>query len=424
MWSAFSQYVTTQVISEYANSLQQLYIQLHPLLLSTFLENAPTAFSPSMASVTPASEDIPLALCVMTASLTELLADAILTRATPDANTPELRQVKNCISDFHRRMTGWFPFNSRTAPTPSGVTPGFELSLAYARLAVLLSPRPVDLTFTKHSTKRGKEVRWRERVKATEEAWKTMRESERAKGKGKIGQNQWAMEEVADWVVEVLEPKKDVLAPSLTPEAYSALLPIVWALLAQPPCLASDDTDIPSHVGSAFISHLIRQGSTSPIREIGEEFLIALILVHEKKYPILPFYIVPQSPLRPMIKGWFEGIPKTLFELGTKNQSASERLLRFLLVIGSRGEGAYEQPYSLIDPATFPSLTPKLAPFWHLQHPSKGSIPGAWTKFNSGEVKRLGLDVAMVWKQWNGLRLSDAIGRVCGHDQWGSYWRR
>ncbi|OWT40035.1 pre-rRNA-processing protein IPI1 [Cryptococcus neoformans Bt1] len=402
--------------------LSQLYIQLHPLLLSTFLENAPTAFSSSAASFTPTSEDISLALCVMTASLTELLADAILTRATPDANTPELRQVKSCISDFHRRMTGWFPFNSRTTQTPSGVTPGFELSLAYARLAVLLAPRPVDLKFTKHSTKRGKEVGWRERVKATEEAWKTMRE---AKGKGKIGQNQWAMEEVADWVVEVLAPKKDVLAPSLTPEAYSALLPIVWALLAQPPsCLPSNDADIPSHVGSAFIAHLIRQGSSSPIRDIGEEFLIALILVHEKKYPILPFYIVPQSPLRSMIKGWFEGIPKTLFELGIKNESASERLLRFLLIVGSRGEGAYEQPYSLIDPTTFPSLTPKLAPFWHLQHPSKGSIPGAWTKFNNGEVKRLGLDVAMVWKQWNGVRLSDAIGRVCGHDQWGAYWRR
>lgn len=421
----FSQYVTIQVISGYANSLQQLYIQLHPLLLSTFLENAPTAFSPSTATFTPAFEDIPLALCVMTASLTELLADAILTRATPDANTPELRQVKSCISDFHRRMTGWFPFNSGTTPTPSGVTPGFELSLAYARLAVLLAPQPVELTFIKHSTKRGKEVGWRERVKATEEAWKTMREAERAKGQGKTGQNQWAMEEVADWVVEVLTPKKDVLAPSLNPEAYSALLPIVWALLTQPPsCPPSDGSDIPSHVGSAFMSHLIRQGSSSPIREIGEEFLITLILVHEKKYPILPFYIVPQSPLRPMIKSWFEGIPKTLFELGTKNERASERLLRFLLEIGSRGEGAFEQPYSLIDPTTFPDLTPKLAPFWHLQHPSKGSIPGAWTKLSSGEIKRLGLDVAMIWKQWNGIRLRDAIGRVCGHDQWGFHYRR
>ncbi|ODN77559.1 hypothetical protein L202_04729 [Cryptococcus amylolentus CBS 6039] len=408
--------------------LSQLYIQLHPLLLSTFLENAPTAFSPSAPTVPTASEDIPLQLCVATASLTELLANAILTRAPAESNLPELKEVKTCIFDFQRRMTAWFPFASRTAPTPSGVTPGFELSLAYADLALLLAPRPVELVYPTQVESRAKELGWRERVKATEEAWKKMQTAEKgAKGKGKAGQSQWAMEEVAEWVVDVLAPSQDALVPSLTPEAYKALLPIVWDLLVQPPASTSEQADTPSLVGTSLLNHLLRQSSTSLIRELGDQFLISLIEVHEQKYMTLPFYLPPSSSIRPLIQGWFDSIPRTLFELGPKAPSTTQHLLRFLLSAALQAPAAYPQPYSLLDFSGFSQFTQKLAAFFWVKHSKRGDIPGAWVKLEDKEVKRLGLDVAKAWAGWDqGGKLAEAVRKACegSEGEWGQYWRR
>ncbi|WVQ72841.1 hypothetical protein IAR50_002402 [Cryptococcus sp. DSM 104548] len=408
--------------------LSQLYIQLHPLLLSTFLENAPTAFSPSASAAPTSAEDIPLQLCVTTASLTELLANAILTRAPAENHTPELKEVKACMFDFQRRMTAWFPFVSRTAPTPSGVTPGFELSLAYADLAMLLAPRPVELVYPKQVDRRAKELGWRERVKATEQVWAQMRTAEKgAKGKGKAGQSRWAMEEVAEWVVDVLAPPQDVLAPALTSEAYKALLPIVWALLVQPPASTAEQADIPSLVGTALLNHLLRQSSTSPIRELGDQFIISLIEVHEQKYMTLPFYLPPSSSVRALITAWFDTIPRTLFELGPKSPQTTSHLLLFLLSSALHAPAAYTQPYSLLDPTGFEPFTQKLAAFFWVRHLKKGDVPGAWVKLDDEGVKRLGLDVAKAWGGWDGGgKLSEAVGRACkaSEVEWGQYWTR
>ena len=45
-------------------------------------------------------------------------------------------------------------------------------------------------------------------------------------------------------------------------------------------------------------------------------------------------------------------------------------------------------------------MSSKLGPFFHLQHPSKGSLPGPWAKL-SKPVQRLALDTASVWMQWD-----------------------
>jgi pre-rRNA-processing protein IPI1 len=49
------------------------------------------------------------------------------------------------------------------------------------------------------------------------------------------------------------------------------------------------------------------------------------------------------------VKIWFEGLGKALWEIGVKDAYASERILRFLLIVGQRGERGFEKPYSLVD---------------------------------------------------------------------------
>lgn len=100
-------------------------------------------------------------------------------------------------------MAPYFPFRSpsQSASSPTGLTPALELNIVYANLAILLAPTIAELAVPRASRK---ELGWRERVKAVEEAWKEMREVNQRKSKGKKNGDGWAMDEVAEWVIEAL----------------------------------------------------------------------------------------------------------------------------------------------------------------------------------------------------------------------------
>ena len=187
-------------------SFQQLHLQLQPLLLSTFLESAPTAFSPSSVSSFPQSSqissgDVSMTLCSLTTSLTETLAKAILTHTTQSST---ISDVRTSVSDYVRRMAPYFPFrDSLAAVTPAGVSPAFSLSSSYAKLSILLTPRIPYLSYPRETRR---ELGWERRLRAVEKAWTIMRQQrDGAKGKGKAGgADDWALEEVAEWVIQLL----------------------------------------------------------------------------------------------------------------------------------------------------------------------------------------------------------------------------
>ena len=108
-------------------------------------------------------------------------------------------------------------------------------------------------------------------------------------------------------------------------------------------------SDIPASVGLAFLHHLTRQSSTSAVRSLGDHFVYSMITVHEARHPQLPFFIPLRSPFRDQLKIWFERLPKTLWELGNRDEEATEGLLRFLLEVGLRGQAGFVAPFSLLD---------------------------------------------------------------------------
>lgn len=266
-------------------------------------------------------------------------------------------------------MAAWFPFrSSRTALSPTGLSPALALSLSYANLAVLLAPQPVKLEWPKSTPATRRDAGWRGRVKVVEQAWETMRaQASKAKGKGKAGgADVWALGEVADWVVDTLvsDPQmvvlsgadkqsssKDVLAPAMTPAVYAAMLPVIFALLSQPPSpnrgQAGDEDDISTSVWMAFLSHQAKEASTSHLRALADEFLISVLAIHEQRHPSLPFFVPVGSPVRAQIKTWVENVPKSLWELGNRDEAATERLLLFLLDLGLRGSKQAESPVAL-----------------------------------------------------------------------------
>ncbi|EIW73638.1 hypothetical protein TREMEDRAFT_67469 [Tremella mesenterica DSM 1558] len=361
------------------SSLSALYIQVQPLLQTTFLEAAPQAFSPSTTSLTPVgSLEQSLDLCLVSASMTHVLARAIFSH-----NSPAPLKVTEGVIDFIKRMTPYFPFKPFHSGTTKDNDAHFQLSLTYASLVMLLAPKPPLLRLKGRREGEG-------RKEAVEEAWNTMTKQIR-KGRSE------ALDEVAEWVIDCLAPRQDLLQPLLTPSSYSSLLPIIWSLLILPPT----SSDIPNLVGTALLKHLQRVSSSSPIRTKGDNFLFHLTKVHEPPYPILPFYFPLDSPLRPLMRTWVESLPKVLWELGTKDDIATRGIVTFLLEMGLKGQGK-----------SFNTISSKLGPFFHLQHPTKGSIPGPWSKLPNTTAK-LAWDMATTWIEWDTSRtLQSAMNRA------------
>lgn len=319
--------------------------------MSTFLEAAPTAFSPSASSSNPTSaEETATSLCLACASLTEVLLQHII-----EGSPLDTASVRDPAVDFARRMSPYFPFRGpRAATTASGVSPAFALSMSYANLVTLLSGQPPAVKMT---GRKG----WRGRVQAIQEAWGVAQDQQKAMKRGKKGKAP-GLEDVSEWIIDVLvrhglpyrtqltiqRPKQDALAPPVTAEAYAAVLPIVWSIITHPTA-AGTDSAAHDELGVTFFQHLLRQGSSSAIRSIGDAFVILLILVHEQPSPSYPFYLPPSAALRPLVREWLVGVPRVLWELGAKRIDATERLAQFLLEIGRRGASSFERPHSLID---------------------------------------------------------------------------
>jgi pre-rRNA-processing protein IPI1 len=150
---------------------------------------------------------------------------------------------------------------------------------------------------------------------------------------------------------------------------------------------------------------------------------MSLVLAHEVRFPSIPFFIPPQSPLRQQLKQWLENLPKTLWEIGIKDPSATQRILTFLLTIGQRGEGAFEDGFPIVPKDVFGVIAARLGPWFWLEHPSKGGIKGPWTKLDK-EVKKLGLDVATIWSAYDSdSTLTAAVGKAVEVDEWAkAYW--
>ncbi|KAL1413116.1 rRNA processing protein [Vanrija albida] len=402
------------VLSEAAlEELAKAYLSLHSLLLSTFMESAPSVFGPSQSA--PASDDIYLNLCSVCAELECIVAQVLLGH-TEFHSLPEAGQLRSSFSEFLKRMTAWFPFNKESSAASDSSATLFGLSLSYVKLAAILAPKPPTVVL--RTGKMAKDFGWRQRVRAIETSWKAA-----AQPQGKhSGAEEVAFNLASEWLEESLEPNTDVLAPPISLSAYEELLPVIWTLLLTARKSGAEN----GRVDEAFMTGLLSLGSASSKRRVGDGFVVRLIEQHEDRFSTLPFFVPVRSALRSQIQLWLSSVPRSLWEIGAKDDEATTGLLRFLLEIGRRGPLAYEAPYSLIDVTTFPALAAKLAPFFHLQHPAKGSVDGPWAKLAAAKTQKLALDVARVWRSFDDTgRLDDAVSNVVHAYPWAhSYWHR
>ena len=193
----------------------------------------------------------------------------------------------------------------------------------------------------------------------------------------------------------------------MSTEAYAGLLSVFKTILQRP----DERSESINIVFEALLDHLSRQSSTSALRALGDSFLVDF-LFHLDPWLQLDRNVVVR------LQEWFERVPKTLWELGSKNEVSTFRLFHFLLGIGHRATSLFDD--------SFPVMAQQLAPYFTVLHAQKGPTPGPWHRLPSKSIRKLALDVARVWTEWDadGVLRRAVDGAVEGDALWQPLWER
>jgi pre-rRNA-processing protein IPI1 len=136
--------------------------------------------------------------------------------------------------------------------------------------------------------------------------------------------------------------------------------------------------------------------------------LIMLGQVHESPYPVLPFFIPAKSASHQLLQRWVESLPRVVWELDAKDELATGVIFDFLLWLQQRDT-------KLFDAAALDNVAARLHPFFHLDHPSRGAMPGPWTRLKSESLRKLALDVAYTWTARGENKLCEAVNKAVCH---------
>ncbi|GAA6008295.1 Ipi1p [Rhodotorula paludigena] len=393
--------------SGHAPTLQQqhappsLLALLHPTLVSSFLDAAPSAFSPSLlesanATAAAGGENTHLATVLAVLQIArELYARELGGGTATGAGSPSskrARDARKSLVALLSHASAYFPFGADEPVALAGAGKKgarkdgaegerhetlLQLNVAFAELSSLLvlsAPGSGDDARGNAAAMSGKKGKKRSGDKGDER-----------------GVEEVVVERVQEWVVQAL--RGELTTPShplglaLPLSSFHALRPALWSLLQQP------STERANDVFAAVVEYFCRgaggAGGGEAKREAGE-WLGAAVLIHSSPSYTSPFSLDPltaplaasQTPLsakeqrvNPLAK-WLAALPKWLWESGGKDDRATELVLSVLLKLSQQG------PLGLIPPSTLLALAPLLAPFFHLSHPSRGPIPGPFTRLS------------------------------------------
>ncbi|GAA5889840.1 hypothetical protein JCM5296_002359 [Sporobolomyces johnsonii] len=400
---------------------QSLLALLHPTLISSFLDAAPTAFSPTPVlgqSSSAASAEL------QTISAVLLVARELFYRDLAGASSPSAfsSEVDDSPSPHHQaeksrppparklllalltHAAPYFPFGADElhARSPAEEQQLLQLNLTLAELVSLLVLSGEDESpSSSSSSHRGGAGKKREK-----QALKAHEGEKKA---------ELVVARVEDWVVGALTGQLTSASyplgvPPLSVEAYGALEPTLWALLNQP------DKERARKVFEAGLEHFKKAGQAGEAKRRAFEFIARAVLIQSDPSYTNRFDVdeVAAEATESKLAQWLVSLPKYLWELGPKQPGTTELVLDLLLKLAQQGsKGVF--PSSLLS-----TVSPLLVPFFHLQHPSRGAMPGPFTKLPAScqrkavdlvaYLRRSGEEESDEEEGWR--KLAQAVGRA------------
>lgn len=340
--------------------LMRLANALHPTLIASYLECAPVIFSPS---INPSDTDLPLLTTAM--EITRTLYSVILQSASQSS---EAATRCDDLKALLGHLSCYFPF--KPAYKDVKMEQAFQnLNVIYCELVSLLV-----LVLSLPSPKASKQGR-------------TLLPHTKVDKK-----LQMQAESIRIYVVRLLKGEGELgaqLPRPITPIAYIALLPSIWALLNQLDGPKDHlDEVVSSSVLSAVLDHAIRTPSSSAVKHVTIEFLARLLLL-EKERGYVGVFNPRNAAADEKWLQWILHLPRVLWELGDSNLSTSVTLIQALLRLLQRGSFVVHHGHVAL-------LCARLVPFFTITHPSRGKIAGPFRKLatSSPRAGRLALDLS------------------------------
>ncbi|KAH7334574.1 hypothetical protein B0J17DRAFT_673909 [Rhizoctonia solani] len=347
-----------------------LVSRLHPLLKSTFLDNAPQLQLPTS---TP-GQSLELVLSVV--EIARLIYGALVR----DGHANE--ETFGNLATFMAHMAPYFPFGegegiATIEPANVKTREGFQnLNLAYSELVSLnVSRTPPTEPGTRRRNKKG----------------------------GKPVDDGKQVNQVASYVVRALRGEVGSLPglPSaLSLMAYTSLLPTIWALRAENGVIPATMQYATSGSGAG----------SKAAKRAAVEFMGRIILINsDPRCTDIP------SLDNADVREWVLGLPRTAWEFGEKDLKGTEIVLLILLRMNQR---------KLYDKSTLDALRERLIPFFIFEHAKRGTVTGPWTKLPD-HLQRLALDVMSSLCHGGGEDvggLTSAVDKAVAQTTLSGYW--
>ncbi|TFK91694.1 hypothetical protein K466DRAFT_595903 [Polyporus arcularius HHB13444] len=385
----------------------QLARTVHSTLVSTFLDCAPTVFSPS--SSPPETElQMILVVCRICRSLYgRILQDAAEAGTSHQSAEADLQNILSYLSPY-------FPF---TITGPSTMRRDMKTEQAFQDLNLIFCELSSFLLLASQRHPSHKPMAQGK----TLQSGKSKRAGVTAASMSAVQTRQ--IERVSAYIAQLLQgqPSAGVqssLLRQVTPQAYSAVLPTIWCLLnGQTPDLAGSS----ELLFAVVLEHATRASSASVVKRLTVDFIGRLVLLDGEAEYIGTFRPGTNEEQAAKLQEWVLQLPKTLWELGGSHLTTTEAIIRLLLRLCHRRS-------RLLQPATITALRSRLVPYFCITHPARGRIPGPYAKLPlNSSLRHLVLDlVAMISRTGPLTSVDDELGasvtEAVGQTAEAAYW--
>ncbi|KAF4623469.1 hypothetical protein D9613_001877 [Agrocybe pediades] len=360
---------------------------LHSTIIETYLDCAPSVFSPGS---TPT--DVELQLVVTIVRIAQSLYHVLL-QCPEDVDQEHIIHLEDIVN----YMAPYFPSSTRDGKLEQSYEEFNLIFCELTSLAVNASPR---------SQKRRKTTKGKTRL---------------ARGNPTI-----QTERVTQYIIRRL--RGEAASPSqigyaISPMAYRTLLPTIWALINHEDPTAG--TEGSTEMLHSVLDHALKVPSKSACKRITIEFVARLMLLSLEPHYQAAFNSEKDAAVKDKFDTWFLQLPQVLWELGSSNLANSETILRVLLRTLQRRPKASQQSTAIA------ALQARLVPFFYIDHPVRGAVPGPYKKLPgilTSRIRLLVLDVTSTilalgkqdGKEFDGL--SRVVGLAVTGEGEESYW--
>ncbi|KAF8168025.1 hypothetical protein B0H34DRAFT_683973 [Crassisporium funariophilum] len=372
------------------NFIAHLAKTLHSTIIETYLDCAPSVFSPSSR---PSETEVQLVVTI--ARIARSLYHVVL-QSSEQVDNVHIEHLESIVN----YMAPYFPTASEDAKFDQFYE---EYNLIFCELTSLLV-----------NTSRSNSSRSAQKRKAQD------KRIQAASSKLSI-----QTERVTQYVVrrlrgEAASGTSQQIVTMLNPSAYLALLPTMWAMINNP-SLNQQGTHELMH---ATLDHALKVTSKSACKRLTIEFVARLNLLGSESPYQGEFKVSKDPAVKAKLETWFLHLPQVLWELGSANLPTTETTLRILLRTLQRQFKPSSQSEIMA------SLQSRLLPYFYINHPNRGPLSGPFRKLpsSSPRIRLLALDVMATilslskHEGENFEGLSRAVGSAVSGEEEEQYW--